>query len=113
MKLKDFNFRVWNPKERQYICSEVIKKYSGFEGLDDDCDVELWSGFCDTNSKKIYEGDIVEVWNMQNEPFTDIVIYSKTNGFILKEDLGNLFNYGELEVLGNIHENKDLLNKEG
>ncbi|XMD69644.1 hypothetical protein UPTC17453_00706 [Campylobacter lari] len=52
MKLSEFDFRVWNHEEKQFIAGIVIKKYSGFDGLRQDVEIELWTGLCDKNKKK-------------------------------------------------------------
>lgn len=81
MKLKNFDFRIWDNNEgtltyasRDYRLSlgfydkkqdngEVESVlYSYFDGeplCPDDCEIELWSGFYDKKGTKIYEGDIV------------------------------------------------------
>ena len=74
------------------------------------------TGLFDTNGVEVFEGDIVEIiydW----KSFTGVVVYDlgetdfkATNG---NEDYGNNFQYltvGEsIEVIGNIHENSEIL----
>lgn len=45
MKLKDFDFRIWD--NGQKYAGDVVKKYIGLQGFSDDVEVELWSGFYD------------------------------------------------------------------
>ena len=67
----------------------------------DDCVLMQYTGLKDKNGKEIYEGDIVYVagWgNMEVEfPFVDIYTAS------YEGDIG--------EIIGNIHENPELLNE--
>jgi len=81
-------------------------------------DVELleFTGLHDKNGKEIYEGDIIELSNEQ------YVIKWGKSGFVLNENVTkmNIFNdlhvlpslhrhVSEIEVIGNIYENPELL----
>jgi len=61
----------------------------------------------DKNGKEIYEGDIVK-YRIYDESGTDEVEFRYAN-FILKNDYSSLSMLSELEVIGNIYENNNLI----
>ncbi|ELV1760667.1 hypothetical protein QNX86_001711 [Campylobacter coli] len=97
-----------------------------FIGNGNDLEIELWTGYFDQNGNKIYENDIIK-----NEPLEEIYhitrddtykmfkieIFSKNfNNKIYKRkaepDISFLKSFKSeknMEVIGNIHENKELL----
>ena len=123
MKLKDFDFRLWHNLSESFVeirggfltangKDEIVFEKSLIVPIDDEnVEIELWSGLCDKNGTKIYEGDIVICNTLK------FVVEYKHGKFILRQIAENGFSvslhYSEtLEVLGNIHENAELLEKE-
>lgn len=95
------------------------KKVNGTYTFDDfekvSCEtIGQYTGLTDKNGKRIFEGDIVE-----NADDRYIIEWSGNEAkFVLSDEYGsvqadfdNFWGY-ELEVIGNIHENKDLLEVE-
>lgn len=141
MWLNQFDFRIWDNEENKYIYDDIgvisIKNIKGpyknlvceSKAMDkeikisiktlfyDRYEIELWTGLTDKNGKKIYEGDIVEFTDDFDDIYFLKINFSCIYGVSFTDDDNANFeiNIGlikeSFEVVGNIHENKDLLNK--
>ena len=85
------------------------------EMLPDEYIVEQYTGLKDANGKEIYEGDVVKSSYKYAQPKISQVIMECGNSYILGEDLatGNDMlvsdHINEIEVIGNVHTNPELL----
>ncbi|EIP8619333.1 hypothetical protein LT686_000278 [Campylobacter coli] len=144
MKLKDFDFRVWDNTEKRYLNEIELHKYdkspveagTTFTETDrinevefvknkNDLEIELFTGYYDYKGNKIYIGDIIECLVFTNEKnseiFYEIICFDMELGLCSKlsnGDGGYLFDLRrhknnktieDVYVVGNIHENKELL----
>lgn len=116
--MKDrFRFRVWNNRDwdnefgQVYYDAEEAYDYlrgnpqitaSSFGELleDDQWIVEQCTGLKDKNGKLIYEGDII---------YPNYEIKWSSLGYVLPNGNNLSFYNGSCEVIGNIHENPELL----
>lgn len=107
MKTKDFDFRLWHEQLSCFISyndelNRIIPK-------DKKIELELNSGLEDKKGKKIYEGDIVK-FQTQKQNHQGSVVFQKGRFTISFFDgLCDLDRVINLEVIGNIHENIELL----
>lgn len=127
MKLKDFDFRIYNENHKgcgnkdckcqsKYILGEHAKNMLS-EFMGKDVEIELWTGLRDRNGKKIYENDIITLCHFAQK-WIGVVRFGR-NGFVITSKDENAEQGGELsyfekyfydfEVIGNIHENPELL----
>ncbi len=145
MKLKDFDFRVWDG--RKYVNNIKGGVYIHKENTDVKClnrnqdcyhyefelddldnsnlEIELFTGYYDDKGNKIYVGDIIECLTLTNENhsevFYEIICFDMELGLCSKltnGESGYLFDLHmnsknkiieDVYVVGNIHENKELL----
>lgn len=128
MRLQDFDFRIWDNSTDKFIELNISDNIRAIPRENDDLVLELWSGFYDSKGAKIYEGDIVK-YDSRTNPL--VAVLERNTFYIvdisIEEDLqvdcgtrlqgiyengNNGYTNNKLEclqVLGNIHENADLL----
>lgn len=128
MRLKDFDFRIWDNNTDKFIELAISDNIRAIPRENDDLVLELWSGFYDSKGAKIYEGDIVK-YRSNTKPL--VAVLKRSTFYIVdtsiekdlqvdcamhlqslyeNRDKGYTNNKLEcLQVLGNIHENENLL----
>lgn len=121
--MRELKFRAWYKSEKKMIYNIQNEFEERIElGMDcfsdylknDDFVIEQYTGIKDENGKEIYEGDIV---SKHNSDLKGVVKQVKDGQWAIYWDNTPdgyyvLFKYSNLcEVVGNIHENSELLEK--
>ncbi|EPT6806009.1 YopX family protein [Campylobacter coli] len=120
MKLSEFDFRVWNNNSKTYEAGSIIESLGfitsvfnqlTYEKPTIDYEIELFTGLYDNNNNKIYEGDIISIY-VSGDFINYTVVYNKDKASFVAivDDYEEDFTcYSDIEVIGNIHENAELL----
>lgn len=119
-----FKFRFWDKKEKEYFtCGDIDHKSGIFKTYPyrtynwcfehKNIVAEQCTGLKDKNGQLIYEGDIVKL-SSDREVVCSVVWDNEETGFCVeyKKELYRFNTYRKnhlIEVIGNIHENKELL----
>lgn len=135
--MRKIGYRAWLKEEKRYVYPKLILNVFGsvigiaYNDIDiftdeliehrlliEDVVLEQDTGLRDKNNKKIYEGDIVDYVN----GCICIIQYEVEGARFIHRDISDNFPFGFsgleeyngklFEVIGNIHENTELLNKD-
>lgn len=124
--MREIKFRAWHKEEKiigEVLGIDILHKEIFFSNEDVDCyehsdfkDIELmqYTGLYDKNEKEIYEGDIVKL--RANHGIGVIKYYDEWGAFVIEyikprplAVLGMNYYKEDIEVLGNIYKNPELL----
>lgn len=118
--MRELKFRAWDGKkmiEDVVPASEssIIEVYEYEHQYVEVEAVEQYTGLKDKNGKEIYEGDIVRIGRYLFDTTTAVVKQHKDGSWLVIDRSGkadmpySLYYHPESVVIGNIHENADLL----
>ncbi|MGH2326549.1 YopX family protein [Leuconostoc lactis] len=116
--MREIKFRAWFSRDNSYVEPHTIQEMIFQKVSDIPLDVlynefefEQYTGLKDKNRVEIYEGDIIV--NHWDDEERGVVEYDSYDGFNITPNLSNQAYWSrmlvELEVIGNIHENPELL----
>lgn len=133
---REIKFRAWDKRINKWVAIgfHVLGEFNLFGGLGDhfmetkeitkvdsdidrlsDIEVMQFTGLLDKKGKEIYESDIVRIWadpkhysGYTGHDYVEAVVWNPERAqYKLTEHEFDDFEF--IEVIGNIHENKDLL----
>ena len=123
--MREIKFRAWDKENEKMMKvsslhlenKEISVKENGTFRLFRMQDLMQYTGIKDKNGKEIYEGDIVLIKLDETSTWYKTVVGFKKGAFIAnlidKEDYVYIFHHGftddDFEIIGNVYENKNLL----
>ena len=123
--MRKIKFRAWDKENEKMMKvsslhlenKEISVKENGTFHLFRMQDLMQYTGLKDKNNKEIYEGDIVLIKLDETSTWHKTVVGFKKGAFIAdlidKEDYVYIFHHGftddDFEIIGNVYENKNLL----
>ena len=120
--MREIKFRIWDGETKEYVkdgWTYGFRIYANrnIQGPDPLGEIfEQFTGLKDKNCKEIYEGDICRIVRYNGELqtagdiFFDKGAFRITNGYAVADtDSLGRFKADIVEVIGNIHENPELL----
>ncbi|WP_304521839.1 YopX family protein [Bacillus toyonensis] len=136
--MREIKFRCFDLQNKKFVGGDILRDYVLGEMIDDiSCEVSQFTGLKDKNGKEIYEGDIARIWEEESHvPNRDsgggIIDFNRREGYSQlgvvgfkgawytyetkkhlkgrKEHIyGPLDLPSDIEIVGNIYENPELL----
>ena len=118
MKMREIEFRCWSHQSNTMQGWEELKEHGDFYrilDMQDKYPMMQYTGLKDRNGVKIFEGDIIEALGNTNSGLKVEFKNEYAGGWVLTHpNSSNHLSLGarkhtEIEVIGNIHQNPELL----
>lgn len=124
--MREFKFRAWDTEKQEMATVNFIGLNDYEVGMEDEecrrwratypyvCRLMQYTNLKDKNGKEIYEGDILKVKLDGREEVNLYVKYTNGEYRVVNEgkwedSLYTYMYFGDVEIVGNIYENEDLL----
>ena len=123
--MRELKFRAWDPDRKKMFThpkwvmftvdksGNLTAKNYGYDHQERELEIMQFSGLRDVDGVEIYDGDIVRLngGGISAVEFIDCGFYVKVQSIysLLRYDWELICNWESIKVIGNIHENQELL----
>lgn len=112
--MREIKFRAWDKEEQEMIYGIEATPLHFYEYLEmENFMVMQYTGLKDKNDKEIYEGDIVKQWDGIKQIIFEDFMWAAVEklGEVVNSSCEEMLPFisNDCEVIGNIYENKELL----
>ena len=115
--MREIEFRAWHQEAKEMFYPETQSSVFRWKEDGQPIIIEQYTGLNDKNGVKIFEGDILRCWRYGDEYVIEECKYDLRYGFNpmhVPYDYDQdhpIYESNQLEVIGNIHQNPELLEK--
>ena len=114
---REFIYRIWDKEQKKYTMTGSLYACEGLASLTQAFNrnthtIEQYTGMKDKKDNMIFENDIVEIVDSYDGPYKALVTWDYYSFFEGDMPFGMLNDGPDVQVVGNINQNPDLVPKD-
>ena len=114
---REFIYRIWDKEQNKYIMIGSLYACEGLASLTQAFNrnthtIEQYTGMKDKHDNMIFENDIIEIIDSYDGPYKALVTWDYYSFFEGDMPFGMLNDGPDVQVVGNINQNPDLVPKD-
>ena len=115
--MREFIYRIWDKEQNKYIMTGSLYACEGLASITQAFNrnihtIEQYTGMKDKHDNMIFENDIIEIIDSYDGPYKSLVTWDYYSFFEGDMPFGMLYDGPDVQVVGNINQNPDLIPKD-